>query len=68
VNWHPAFLASHLNKTRQASTESRSLRLVVEAMAEEHHIDFGVGGRATAYCYYFEQTLSVVVVEADPIE
>jgi hypothetical protein len=30
---YSAFLASHWNKMRQASAESRSLGLVVEAMA-----------------------------------
>jgi hypothetical protein len=67
VNWYSAFLASHWNRTRQVSAESRSLRLAVEAMAEGHHIDFDVGARAAVRCFCLEQTLSVVV-EVDPIE
>ena len=39
-----------------------------EAMAEGHHIDFGVGARVTVCCFCLEQTLSGGVVEVGPIE
>jgi hypothetical protein len=47
-----------------------SLCLVVEAMVEEHHIDFGVEARAKECRFDCEQTLWVVVavVEVDQIE
>jgi hypothetical protein len=43
--------------------ESRSLRLVAEAVAEEHHIDSGVGVLAMVCRFYSGQTLSAGVEE-----
>jgi hypothetical protein len=72
VNLHSTFLASHWNTTRKASAESHSLGLIVEAMAEGHRIDFGVGTRVAVQCFCLEQTLLVVVlvelVAVDPCE
>lgn len=47
----------------QISVERCSLRLVAEAMAEEHHIDSGVGVLAMVYRFCPRPTLSVGVEE-----